>query len=199
MLLSPWHKRQMKLDKRTSDSLPVRPLTAGNTRLSFAPLLPLRDVPVLPKKGHFFGSIDAKVQPYGRQGAARRMFERAPSVRFNTTADTGGSGIGMFERMSSVASVKESTCNPWKNTTFAQQKMRDLRDSHLVYQVTRGGDFQAAEQDGGDVDDDPGEEEGECLRGGEASLPVRALLKQNYVRALRQVRKKQQMAQARSI
>ena len=134
------------------------------------------------------------------------MFERTPSVLFNSAADKGGSGIGMFERMSSVASVKESTYNPWKNTTFAQQKMRDLPDSHLVYQVTREGDFQTAEKDGGDVDDHPGGEEEECLRGGEASLdhhtvhgPVRALLKQNYVCALRQLRKRQQMAQARSI
>ena len=37
------------------------------------------------------------------------MFERAPSVRFNSAADIGGSGLEMFERMSSVASVKEST------------------------------------------------------------------------------------------
>jgi hypothetical protein len=112
----------------------------------------------------------------------------------------------MFERMCSVASVKESTYNPWKNTTFAQQKMRDLRGSHLVYKVTRGGDFQTAEKDGGDVDDHPGGGEEEFFRGGEASLdhhtvhgPARALLKQNYVGDLWQVRKRQLMSQARSI
>ncbi len=75
-----------------------------------------------------------------------------------------------------------------------------------MYKVTRGGDFQTAEKDGGDGDDHPGGGEEECFRGGEASLdhhtvhgPVRALLKHNYVRALRQVRKRQLMAQARSI
>ena len=105
----------MKLDKRTSDSLPLRPLTAGNNRLSFAPLLPVRDVPILPKQ-RYFGSIDAKVKSEGAAGGAagtpgsgRHMFERAPSVRFNSAADIGGSGLEMFERMSSVASVKEST------------------------------------------------------------------------------------------